>query len=344
MSLPYVTPPEFVAALLHDLDEDPTMWRGYPTGFQGLDAMFGGLRPGALTTVGALPHHGKTSFLTQLAIGLRAATPGLAVLLFSLETPRDRLGELLIPQFYAFLEETNVTGLQAFSALWPDLTATWVETYHRWPPERRGLFHQFLTTHGPTYFPFGRYTEGYTLAHLQDTIGAFRTNEPTTPFVIMVDHLLRLECTTKRDQHEFLRQACTTLRELGANFDAPVLLATQLNRDFEKAKDSAVAGGIPSGFHLQASSAIEQVSDLVCTITRFDRLTHADDKPSLDAYHAFRNSLSHLCPTHEETSQYHQAAGQLAILKNRFGTSHRVINFLFDETHRYFYFDPAPTP
>lgn len=67
---------------------------GMSTGLPDLDNVLGGLRPGQLVVVGARPGGGKTAF--GLTLTANAAMGGQGVLFFSMEMPRDQIGDRLL--------------------------------------------------------------------------------------------------------------------------------------------------------------------------------------------------------------------------------------------------------
>lgn len=68
---------------------------GLATGFDKLDRMTTGMRPGELWIVGARPRHGKSVFLLQVAAHV-AIDLGLPVLFFSIEMSRDQILQRLM--------------------------------------------------------------------------------------------------------------------------------------------------------------------------------------------------------------------------------------------------------
>lgn len=78
---------ELVAEVWADLEAGVNP--GIPTGFYDLDAMLGGLFPGCLYVIGAVPGGGKSALATQIAYELSKSRFPSAI--FSLEMPRKQI-------------------------------------------------------------------------------------------------------------------------------------------------------------------------------------------------------------------------------------------------------------
>jgi replicative DNA helicase len=107
-----------LSPILQRLSEKPGEMLGFSTGFPRLDRMSAGLPPGTLTILAARPSMGKTAF--ALCIALLVALKGIAVAIFSLETPRDMLS-LRLACRHGRIDLSALTSGRADEEVWKEL-------------------------------------------------------------------------------------------------------------------------------------------------------------------------------------------------------------------------------
>lgn len=226
---------------------------GVRTGFREIDRLLGGLQPGKLITIGARPSMGKTALACN--IFWKAGVAGFAGVLFSLEMEDYQLAA----RFGA-----TEAGLSV-----ADIDRGRIEP-HQWQTlagvmERAGTLDLYLETSG-------------TIKVSQIRTAVRRLKRRRLDFVI-VDYLGLLQPSRdamRRGRVEQVQEITRELKQLAKDFDIPVVLLAQLNRDVERREDKR-----PMLADLRESGSVEQDSDTVIFLYRHEYyLERAEPKQS----------------------------------------------------------------
>ena len=224
---------------------------GKLTPYKGLNRLLAGLKRGTVTTVAARPGMGKTSFVTELLVqSAKDSSDARGGVFFSLEMPRDQIGNKLMSQASLVDSRGVDTGLMTGGELNEVLSAA--NMLRKLP---------IIVDDKPSI----------TVTEIR---AALRRHEralaPERLGLVAIDYLQlmgtrdvgRREANTN-DQLEFImRGLCAVAKD----FNVPIVLLSQLNRDVEKRPDKR-----PNLGDLRSSGAIEQDSFNVIFLYREDQ-------------------------------------------------------------------------
>lgn len=210
-----------------------------PTPWEGLNDIIGGLRPGALYTVGARPGVGKSVVGVQL--GLELARHG-GVAMMSLEMSQDDVNKrILSHQTHVPME--RLTAPQ-------NLTADDRRRIGQWMEQSR--------------MPFAVHKSAQ--VSITDVRRFARNVHRRAPLAgIVVDYLqlMAQAPNDRRARHEFVADMSRGLKLLALDMQVPVVMLSQLNRLSTAREDKR-----PALSDLRESGAIEQDSDVVILLHR----------------------------------------------------------------------------
>ncbi len=214
---------------------------GVATGFEMLDKVLLGMRPGSLNVVGARPGVGKTSFALSLA--LNAAKAGVTVLFFSLEMSGTEIATRLICSEAAVSNEDVRSGNIPMEMYTPIMEAT----------ERLNAL-DFIVDD----------TAGTNVVEIRTK--ARRALHGKEHALIIVDYLQLIE-PVGRNKNDSMSTAVgeisRALKVLAKDLKVPVIALSQLNREVDKRPDKR-----PVLADLRESGAIEQDADTVMFLDR----------------------------------------------------------------------------
>lgn len=207
---------------------------GVPTGFELLDDMLGGLRPGTLTLIAARPSIGKSSLAANfLLAGAAAGVPGLFA---SLEMSREEIGDRLL----AMLSSVNLQRITGMLRL-DDAEAAAInrtslaKSAAIWIDDR----------------------PNQTVARIASTLR--RAIRRHGVGLLVVDYLQLADPENSRDpRHLQVGMTATRLKQLARMTKVPVVALAQLNREVENRAD-----GKPRLADLRDSGQLEQDADTV---------------------------------------------------------------------------------
>jgi replicative DNA helicase len=202
-----VAPKDFMTEVLNELEQEANSGGlvGLPTGLDPLDVVTGGLRPGELIVIGALPSAGKTAFATQIVTA--NAMAGHPVGVFSLEMSRWDLGRRLL---------SSVTPVNASKIRHPGHFSK-----EDWRELLRGAAE---IAKWPVWFDdSGTMTVTELLARARLFITRMKVK------LIVVDYL-QLVRAEGRDPRERVGNVADALRQLAKTERVPVVLLSQLRR------------------------------------------------------------------------------------------------------------------
>lgn len=222
---------------------------GVPSGFEKLDELTTGFRPGSLVIVAARPSVGKTAFASALAIGAcRGDKPSLFI---SLEQTYPELVERMLcaeaqvnshKVRKGWLSQMDVSDLHAAGEKLKQLRM-FIDDAHSQSVHRiAALARRHRRRHG---------IEALFIDYLQ---------------LIVPDNR-----RTAREQQ--VAEIAQRLKHLARELGIPVICLAQLNRDSEKR-----AGHVPILADLRESGAIEQEADMVMLLHRPDIYGDGEDR------------------------------------------------------------------
>jgi replicative DNA helicase len=222
--------------------------RGVSTGFKSLDMRIGGLRNGRLYVCAGRPGMGKTSFLEQVARSVAENAERRGVFLASLEMPREQLGDRFISQ---------ATRLDTRKVELGMLTRDEWRQVGEASAEIAKL---------PIIIDDA---SGVTVAGLRSALRrATRKleSEGHALGLVGIDYfqLMGTGARQARDNEAFEAMSLGILN-ISKEFDVPVILLSQLNREVEKRE-----GKRPQLSDLRSSGALEQDAHTVIFFYRGD--------------------------------------------------------------------------
>jgi replicative DNA helicase len=222
--------------------------QGTATGYERLDHMTGGLKPGEMFVVAARPSMGKTSFMMNLIEHI-CIDQGKPSMVFSCEMSQDQLVQRLL------------YGRARFDA------GQLNRGYH----PNKGELGKFQTAalqikHAPLHIDD---TPGITISHLRAK--ARRAKRQHKIELIAIDYLQLMKSTSKqaKDSREReIAEISAGIKGLAKELELPIIILAQLNRGPETRAGKNT--GVPRMSDLRESGAIEQDADLVGLLYRKD--------------------------------------------------------------------------
>jgi replicative DNA helicase len=217
---------------------------GVTTGWADLDTLLVRLRPGQLVTVGARPGMGKSVFLINLAMHV-ALKLGQPVLFASLEMSREEV----LARMVAHLARVPLNTLNA---------RTLNEAEHlrvaKVAPMLSMAEHLILDD-----------DPGIGLPRLRAALTRMR--RAGHPAALLCVDYLQLMTSAKRAENRQQEVSALSrgLKLLAKDFDVPIVVGSQLNRDSERRLDKR-----PMLADLRESGSVEQDSDVVILLHRDD--------------------------------------------------------------------------
>ncbi|HEY4016915.1 MAG TPA: replicative DNA helicase [Polyangiaceae bacterium] len=244
---------------------------GIPTGFDRYDRITSGLHDGELTIVAARPGMGKTSFVLNVAANVaspqqlesardpneRWEEPGLGVVVFSLEMPREQICNRMLCS-EAKVDVSRVRTGMLTPSDWSKLTqaATHLASLSIWVDDSAALSILELRSK---------------VRRLQaefDRAASPGQDGPRRIGLVVVDYLQLMrgrEGAASREQE--ISEISRGLKQLAKELSLPVIALSQLNRAVETRGEKSKR---PQLSDLRESGAIEQDADNICFIYRDD--------------------------------------------------------------------------
>jgi replicative DNA helicase len=239
---------------------------GVPTGFDRYDRLTSGLHEGDLSIVAARPGMGKTSFVLNIAQnvsrprivespdqpGKRSEVPGVAVMVFSLEMPREQLTNRMLAS-EARVDVSKMRSRALTTEDWAKLTTA-----------------AALLSRLPIHIDD---TPSVTLlevrAKMRRLIAEYEhKSEGTRVGLLIIDYLQLMkgrDGVTSREQE--ISEISRGLKGLSKELKLPVIALSQLNRAVESRSEKSKR---PMLSDLRESGAIEQDADNIIFIYRDD--------------------------------------------------------------------------
>ncbi|EDL66580.1 replicative DNA helicase [Bacillus sp. SG-1] len=216
---------------------------GVPSGFQHLDVMTGGFKPGELIIAAGRPSMGKTALVLNLA--MNAALHGSTVDFFSLEMSEKQLYHRLLSR----MAQIDASKLQ--------------NPYKFCTEDDRKRANEAMNT---CYkLPLQIYDQGrQTLDSIRARIQKTRREIEGGSYLVVIDYLQLIPIEGKFDRHDLAIGAITKeLKHMAKQYKVPIILLSQLSRAVEQRGDKR-----PMMSDLRDSGSIEQDADIVMLLYR----------------------------------------------------------------------------
>jgi replicative DNA helicase len=216
---------------------------GLPTGFIDLDKMTNGLHEGEMIVIAARPSMGKTSLAMNIAEHV-AVDKKLPVGVFSLEMTADAL----VFRLLCSRAKVNLKDIRSGFLLERDF------------PRITNAAGQLANS--PLFIDD---TSG--LSILQLRAKARRMAQQYDIKLLVIDYLQQMHSTSRKvdNRQQEIADISNGVKALAKELKIPVIVLSQLNRDFEKDKSRK-----PNLADLRESGAIEQDADLVGILYKVD--------------------------------------------------------------------------
>jgi replicative DNA helicase len=229
-------------AYLEKLQKGDQEALGLSTGFEGIDRLITGLRPGEVTVIAARPAIGKTALALNMAANIALGRPPRPVGIFSLEMPAQQVVlRLLCSDARIGLSEVREGAMT---------TARWMELMAASQRLRDATI--VVDDSG-----------GIDILELKNK--ARRMKRDYGISVLFIDYLQLIQVSgmnrNANRENEVARMS-GAIKALAKELDIPIVVLAQLNRQAEQ------PGQRPRLAHLRESGAIEQDADVVALLHR----------------------------------------------------------------------------
>lgn len=209
-----------------------------PTPWQELNHLISGWRPGALYVIGARPGAGKTVIGVQAGVNLLDKG---AVVMCTLEMSQDEIHKRVISQ-QLHVPLGNLLDSKMTKSEWARVEGDRPRTWERY----------FIDDNA-----------AQTVEAIRRNVRSINRRQPVS--AIVVDYLQLMESKQSKGQkrHELIASWTRQLKVMAKEFDVPVIILSQLNRE-------SARGNAPTLADLRESGAIEQDADVVILLDRDD--------------------------------------------------------------------------
>lgn len=235
-----VSPVEYVWETIDDTIEGFDHGDNYiPTPWTSLNDIIGGLRPGAVYTIGARPGVGKS--VMGIELGLVMAEHG-GVAMFSLEMSQDDVNKRILAN------EKHIPMNRLMSP--SELTDVDYQKIAEWRREYRRPF--AVNKSAQT-----------TISEIRRFARNVDRRDPLAGVVVDYLQLMAQAPSGRMSRQEFVSDMSRNLKLLAMEFNVPVIMLSQLNRESAGRDDNR-----PKLSDLRESGSIEQDSDVVLLLHR----------------------------------------------------------------------------
>ncbi|MGD6968746.1 replicative DNA helicase [Rossellomorea vietnamensis] len=233
---------EALVELYESLYADP-VHAGISSGYEKLDGLTGGFKPGELIIAAGRPSMGKTALVLNLAYN--AASKGTVVDFFSLEMSEKQLYQRLI---------SRMASIDA---------SKWHNPFRVFSDKETRKANEALNT---CYkMPFQIHDQGkLTLDEIRARIQKTRRENENAPCLVVIDYLQLIPNEGKFERHDLAIGSITReLKQMAKQYKVPIILLSQLSRSVEQRQDKR-----PLMSDLRDSGSIEQDADIVMLLYR----------------------------------------------------------------------------
>ncbi|WP_456274788.1 replicative DNA helicase [Bacillus sp. AK031] len=216
---------------------------GVPSGFEDLDIMTGGFKPGELIIAAGRPSMGKTALVLNIAHN--AILNSAVVDFFSLEMSEKQLYERLLSR----MAQIN--------------SSKWQNPFKFFTQEEQKRANEALDT---CYkLPLQIHDQGnQSLDSIRARIQKTRREHKEGSYLVVIDYLQLITIEGKFDRHDLAIGAITKeLKQMAKQYKVPIILLSQLSRAVEQRGNKR-----PMMSDLRDSGSIEQDADIVMLLYR----------------------------------------------------------------------------
>ncbi|EDL65715.1 replicative DNA helicase [Bacillus sp. SG-1] len=233
---------EALAEIFESLYSEPELG-GISSGYENLDGLTGGFKPGELIIVAGRPSMGKTAFVLNLAYN--AASKGTIVDFFSLEMSEVQLYQRMISRMVCI-----------DASKWQNPSRIFSEKETQKANEALNTCYNM---------PFQIHDQGrMTLDEIRARIQKTRRENENAPCLVVIDYLQLIPIEGKFERHDLAIGAITReLKQMAKQYKVPIILLSQLSRSVEQRQDKR-----PMMSDLRDSGSIEQDADIVMLLYR----------------------------------------------------------------------------
>lgn len=233
---------------------DPTAFRGVPTGFTELDDITNGLHPSELIVIAARPAMGKTSFAMNI-VEHCAVFEKKVCAVFSLEMPREQIAQRLV---------CSLAGVSMARATKGQLEG---EEWQRLWKANKQLSEAKI------------FVEDSSIVTCEEILSKCRRLKMQHGLdMIMIDYIQLMTGNRGREnRQQEVSEISRNLKILAMELKVPVVALSQLNRSVES---SARPDHRPQLSDLRESGSIEQDASIVMFIHRPDKYMNEKDVES----------------------------------------------------------------
>jgi replicative DNA helicase len=218
--------------------QNPRPFTGLDTGFPALNQTLDGLCKSEMTILGARPSMGKSTFAQQIAYHV-AHVEQVAVGFFTMEMSARQVGQRLL---------AIQAGIPTFKLRQGNLNASEQELLARYAAQFSQL---------PIEIKYGA---GLTIPEARIVMRRLNQKRPVGLWIF---DYLQLMKGDGRNENEAINSLTMGLKRLSQEFDTPMVVLSQLNRECESRPDKK-----PRIADLRASGGIEQDADNVLLLHR----------------------------------------------------------------------------
>lgn len=219
--------------------------KGLPTGFDNLDEIIGGLRPGTFNLIAARPGVGKTAFALAVATHL-GVNEGKRIAIFNLEMSKQELVGRM---------QTQLSGIPK----------KYQETPRALAPSQIKKLYEANVALGNSEIYIDVSVEN-TPASILSKCRRMKVQHGLD--LVIVDYLQLMSSENASDRREGRQQEVSdmsrNIKKYAKELDVPFLVLSQLNRAGE------MRGGEPKLSDLRESGSIEQDADFVAFLQRYN--------------------------------------------------------------------------
>lgn len=239
---------------------------GIPTGYERLDEMTRGLKPGEVFVIAARPSMGKTALMMNI-VECVTIEQGLPALVFSCEMSRHALTQRVL---YSIAKISAAAVVKGFNPNKGELQRI----------QRAGMD----LARAPLHIDD---TEAITITALRAK--ARRRHRKEGLRLIAIDYLQLLKSTSRQAQNSREREIAEIsagIKALAKELGLPIIVLAQLNRSPESRGGKNAPAGIPRMSDLRESGSIEQDADLIGLLYRSAYYAETDEAREAEAGHA----------------------------------------------------------
>ena len=240
---------------------------GLSTGFKNLDKIAnGGFLPGQMIVLAARPGCGKTSFAMNIVSNVATKDPEKVVAVFNLEMAKDELIKRLLA--------TN-SGVDAKI----------ISSAYNLKPDEINKLYKAQKTIASTHIYLDD-TPNISMNEIQLKVRRLQAKLGRMDLVV-IDHmqLIADSASKGRSRYEMMTEISRRVKILAKEIGVPVIVLSQMSRDFEKGDNNNVMQGQPQKQRdpkmsdLRESGAIEQDADMILFLTPGDFIVEDDESP-----------------------------------------------------------------